>query len=221
MSNEEKYNSQVGQDEFLDKHVFQKYREGVFVEVGAHNGKNLSNSLFFEQHRGWNGICIEPNPIVFEPMKEFRKCICINSAIDKKEGISEFVRNKGYTEMLSGLAEYMDERHMDRIKNERGIYGGETEMIQVKTERLDRIFERLGIRHVHYLSIDVEGGELAVLESIDFSKVFIDVIDFENNYNDKGAQVYQFLLSKGYLQISHDFKWDIVMIHKDSQFLPH
>lgn len=43
------YASQFGQDEFLDCIVFRGLAGGFFVDVGAHDGEQFSNSLFFER----------------------------------------------------------------------------------------------------------------------------------------------------------------------------
>ena len=52
------------------------------------------------------------------------------------------------------------------------------------------------IIHVDYLSIDVEGAELQVLEGIDFDNHYIDVISLEDNgHTDKTKE---FLLNKNY-----------------------
>lgn len=50
-----KYTSQFGEDEFLDPLLPEK---GWFVEVGAWDGKYLSNTFFF-MSRGWKGLEIE------------------------------------------------------------------------------------------------------------------------------------------------------------------
>lgn len=42
---------------------------GFYVEVGADDGENYSNSLFFEVFRNWRGILIEPNQESFAKMK--------------------------------------------------------------------------------------------------------------------------------------------------------
>ena len=44
---------------FEDKELF-------FVDVGAHDGISSSNTGHFEIDLGWDGICIEPNPLVFD-----------------------------------------------------------------------------------------------------------------------------------------------------------
>ena len=54
---------------------------------------------------------------------------------------------------------------------------------------------------IDYLSIDTEGGELNILQSIDFDKVTIYIIDVENNYNDPNFKL--FLESKGYRLVAH------------------
>ena len=33
---------------------------GYFVELGANDGVNQSNTLYFEKFRGWHGVLIEP-----------------------------------------------------------------------------------------------------------------------------------------------------------------
>ena len=69
---------------------------------------------------------------------------------------------------------------------------------------------------MHYLSIDVEGAEFEVVKSINFDKVFIDIIGFENNYNDNSIPIVNYLIEKGYSVIHRSI--DIFMKHKDSKF---
>lgn len=73
--------------------------------------------------------------------------------------------------------------------------GGTTEVITVKCYDLTRLLIDQGIRHVDYLSVDTEGGELEILKSIDFQQIEIDVIDVENNY---GTAFREFLEPLGY-----------------------
>ena len=52
--------SQCGQDRFLNDNIFKGFKNGTFVDVGAHDGRTFNNTLFFEQLHGWSGINIEP-----------------------------------------------------------------------------------------------------------------------------------------------------------------
>ena len=46
-----------------------KKRDGFFVEAGAHNGVEASNTLYFEKKMGWKGLLVEPNPDTFKGHK--------------------------------------------------------------------------------------------------------------------------------------------------------
>ena len=37
-------------------------RDGFYIEAGANDGLNQSNTVFFERHRGWTGLLVEPLP---------------------------------------------------------------------------------------------------------------------------------------------------------------
>ena len=211
------YYSQCEQDKYLEENIFKSYRNGIFVDVGAHDGKWINNTLFFEQTHNWTGINIEPLDTVYKNLIINRsKCININCAISENEGTYKFYSNNGYTETLSGLVDYYDDRHNNRLYRENSEYNSHTNIIDVKTRSLKNIFEEYKINHVPYLSIDVEGGEYSVVKSIDFNKVYIDVIGFENNYNDISEPIVNYLYGKGY-EISKYYT-DIIMIHKNSIF---
>lgn len=209
--------SQFGQDEYLETHVFKGATGGFFVDVGAHNGITINNTLFFERNRGWTGLNIEPIKSVFDRLVINRpRCINLNLAVDDSNGTAAFIQNAGYTEMISGLSSSFDARHHARLTLENSTHGGETRVIEVETRRLDSICEEHGISRVHYLSVDVEGAEFNVIKSIDFEKLYIDVIGFEDNYADVSLPIVDFLNSRGYRVIQK--KMDIFMIHESSEF---
>jgi FkbM family methyltransferase len=214
------YYGQMGQDKFLDTSVFLGMRNGVFVDVGAHDGESLSNTYFFEKERGWTGLCVEPIPSVFAKLQNLRtRSKCYQVAIDRVEKESMFLLGKGYPEMFSVLTDHLDERHSLRIQNETRDNGGNTELIPVQTKRLDTLFKEQMITHVNYMSIDVEGAEFGVLHSIDFSTVTFDIIEVECNYDDLRPKYKEFFESKGFIPLA-SIDWDILYIHKDSKYLP-
>ena len=209
--------SQVKQDEILENNIFKGFQNGFFVDIGAHDGVTINNTLFFEKERGWKGINVEPIPDIYKKLVENRpNCVNLKYAVCNKEGISDFLLNKGYTEMLSGLKDTFDQRHLQRLERENKETSSTTELIQVETKRFESICDEYNVRHIHYLSIDVEGAESDVIQSINFDKVFIDVIGFENNFEDTSLPIITYLMLKGYnLIISYS---DVLMIHKNSEF---
>jgi FkbM family methyltransferase len=214
-----KFFSQYNQDRSLKNCIFKEHQNGIFVDVGAHDGVDLNNTLFFETNYNWRGINIEPINSVYNRLVTNRpKCININCAVSDTDGFAEFVCNEGYTEMLSGLKSEYDDRHLNRISDENKKTGSISQVINIQTKRLETICRENNINHINYLSIDVEGGEFKVINSINFDNLFIDVIGFENNYHDTQDICINYLKSKGYLKLP-DHVADIFMIHKESKFL--
>ena len=193
------YYSQNQQDKNLEYHIFKGYKDGIFVDVGAHNGITFNNTLYFEKNNNWKGINIEPIKKVYDTLLINRpNCINLNCAVCNNDGNAEFYCNTGYTEMISGIKDTFDQRHYKRLEMENELYGGETEIINVKTKKLETILDENNISTINYLSIDVEGGEFEVIKSINFDKVFIDVIGFENNFIDTGIPIINYLHEKNF-----------------------
>ena len=211
--------SQCGQDKFLNNSIFKGYMHGIFVDVGAHDGKTLNNTLFFEETYNWTGLNIEPIPNVYEKLKNNRpKCINLNFAISNSDNaMKDFMINTGHAEMLSGLVDNYDNRHLLRIHNEALEHSCKMSVVKVLTRTLESVFLENNISNVNFLSIDTEGAEFDVIKSINFNKVFIDVICFENNYIDTYEPIVEYLENNGYFLF--ELHADIYMIHKDSKFI--
>jgi len=214
----EEYYSQDNQDRYLELNIFKGHRNGIFIDIGAHDGRTINNTFFFYKNRNWTGINIEPNQAIFTQLEENRpNDINLNVAIDSNDfGLSEFIKNDGYCEMISGLKNYYNEKHFERLERELSWFGGTSEVIYVKTRRLDSICREYNIKHINYLSIDVEGGEKAVIDTINFSETFIDVIGFENNYEEDSASIIEYLICNNFKIINKSL--DIIMINNLSKF---
>jgi FkbM family methyltransferase len=212
--------SQYKQDEYLETTIFKGYKKGFYVDVGAHDGISLNNTLYFEKNNNWRGINIEPIEGVFDILVKNRPVdININCAVCNRDGEADFYLNEGYTEMLSGIIENYDARHLERLMNENTEKSATTQIVKVNTKKLETIFDEHAISHINYLSIDVEGAEFEVLKSINFDKVFIDVIGFENNYAEVSTPIILYLEYKGFKV--DKISTDIFMINRRSKFIGH
>jgi len=211
------FKSQDNQDKFLETFVFKGHKNGFYVDVGAHDGVSFNNTYYFEKQNNWNGINVEPIKTVFDKLVSNRpNNNNINCAVCNNDGETEFVCNTGYTEMISGIKDTFDLRHWKRLDYENETMNGSTEIIRVNTKKLETIFNENNVTHVNYLSIDVEGAEFEVIKSINFDKVFIDVIGFENNYNDVSIPIVEYLQKRNFIVINKSL--DIFMINKNSTF---
>jgi FkbM family methyltransferase len=187
------------------------------MDVGAHDGVSINNTLYFEKYNNWTGINVEPIKSVYDNLVINRpNNININCAVCNNDGNAEFICNVGYTEMISGLKDCFDDRHYQHLNYENELMGSKTTLININTKKIESICDEHNIKHINYLSIDVEGAEFEVIKSINFDKVFIDVIGFENNYDDVSIPIVNYLKTKHYVVFNKSI--DIFMIHKNSIF---
>jgi len=166
-----KFYSQQGEDKLIfDKYI--NYRNGFFIELGAMDGVIYSNSLFFENELNWTGVLIEPTNQFNDLVKNRPNCYNFNFAISDKIGEIEFIGNGA----LGGITETMQDTHRIgwRLDNEYDV-------IKVKASPISNLISNLDIKRVDIFSIDVEGGELEVLNTFDWN-IPVYLILIEGNY---------------------------------------
>jgi FkbM family methyltransferase len=172
--------------------IFNNKSDGYFVDIGAYDGLSISNTKFLEEI-GWDGICIEPHPKVYERLIKNRTCECVNCALWYEDTEVNFLSLTGYTEMLSGIKESYDDRHYNRILGELSSYGGDKELIKIDAKKFETVIKN---KKIDFLSIDTEGSELEILSRVDFSSYDIKVICIENNFHEK--KFIDFFNERGY-----------------------
>jgi FkbM family methyltransferase len=194
-----KFYSQYKQDEWLYDNHFKNKNKGFFLEIGADDGVDKSNTKFFED-LGWSGMCIEASPKRFKLLQNNRNCICENYAVSDKVGEVNFMDISGWGKGLSGIIDSYDNRHKKRIEQEiKNQNNKGKEIVKVKTELLNNLLDKHNISEIDFCTIDIEGGEYDILKTLDFDKYNIKIIVVENNYND--TKVGELLMSKGYKKI--------------------
>lgn len=189
------YYSQYQQDEFINSFLKGK-RNGVFVDIGAHDGKSGSNTYFFEKELNWSGICIEPLNGPFKSLQENRSCKLLNCAAWKENTEKVFRSIKGYSEMLSGIVDTYDPRHINRIDIEHNNEKTIIEDIKIKCIDINSILYENKLFNIDFISIDVEGSEYEILNHINYDMFNITLIVAENNYQD--INIRKMMESKGY-----------------------
>ena len=168
----EKYPSQAGQDKIINEFFFRTKNKGYFVDIGAYDGVMGSNSLYFEKFLKWDGIAIEPSMIQFEKLKKNRNCKIVNKAISSTSKEVEFADVvEGLTQM-SGIKNEIYQKHNSKIISK--DQASKTNIVKIFTTTFSEIIS--SDIEIDYLSIDIEGSELDLLESIDFFKHKIKVI---------------------------------------------
>lgn len=230
------YQSQIGQDMFLNRWFFKNRGPGFFVDVGAYDGIVGSNTFYLEKHLQWNGIAFEPNPPTFEALRANRSCQLIQGCAYDQDGEISFLglsrreqstaksRRPGSVlsmifdsnhggAMLGGIPAHMNQvRWVEWIRKAMKL---DQTVQTVPCYRIDTVLKNCGVEIVDFLSIDVEGAELEVLRGIDFERVQINVICIEHNH--EFPAVYDLLTTSGFEYEGLLF-FDEIFVHKRPRY---
>jgi FkbM family methyltransferase len=188
------FRGQYGQDILIDRLLGGK-RQGFFVELGAYDPIELSNTFFLERNRDWTGLLVEAQPDRKDLLVRSRPNSIVEScAISDQEKEITFT----LAEAISGIDDAMTPQHARRISAEFSPAS-----VRLKTVTLQSLFDKHRITHVDYFSLDVEGAELQVLKSIDFSKVRIELLTVEIDYAELMLEIYELLQRNGFTLLGH------------------
>ncbi|MGW6978360.1 FkbM family methyltransferase [Streptomyces sp. NPDC054932] len=187
--------SQYSQDEFVVE-VLGGMREGFFLDSGASDGLQASNTRLLEQSFGWTGICIEPNTEFFARLVENRRCICVNCCLYDREGHVEFLE----AGTVGGILHEYDPSLLRCAKGLLRVAEGSAPPTVRRTARTVRsVLDACGAPPViDYWSLDTEGSELAILSSFPFDRYSFRVLTIEHNWLPARSRIRTFLEGRGY-----------------------
>ena len=175
-----------------------------FIDIGANDGKTLSNTYLLEKKYNWKGICSEPLPKAFQKLIKRRSATCDNNAVFKESGLSlEFSES----DLLSGITNFIDKYEEAKKDNP----------IIVKTITLQSLLDNYKApKIIQYFSLDTEGTELEILKSVDFSTYTFLYINLEHNYVEpRRSEIRTLLLNNRYLYKGQN-SWDDDYIHEST-----
>lgn len=185
--------SQTGQDVLaLIANGFRK--NGFFVDFGATNGIDISNSYLLEKDYGWRGILAEPARVWHDELKANRTAIIETDCVWSETGVElEFdMTDNGELSTISSFA------NSDRLAGKRK----QKETYKVTSISLyDLLKKHSAPKVIDFLSIDTEGSEYDILSKFDFDSFQINVISVEHNYTNSRAKICQLLENNGYRRV--------------------
>jgi FkbM family methyltransferase len=185
--------SQFGEDLVVHNHFGSMgHTSGLFIDVGAYHPFKLSNTKLLSSF-GWRGVNIDCDP---EKIARFEK---------------QRPHDHNVCAAVSDTAEDLVWLHYAEDTTDRLAMGGEQNLISpqgepplkstpVKTMTLTQILDAspFGGNHFHYLNIDCEGHDLAVLQGLDFRRYAPDLITIEALSETARANLTSFLEPLGY-----------------------
>ena len=169
--------------------LFSGKENGVFIEVGAADGVDQSNTLLLERKYSWTGLLVEPISDQFNFCKKVRE--------------NAFVENccLGSFEGSLGESEFYSSNLTSRVVKKNDVE--QTNEIEiVKNNSLDNLLKKYHIETVDIMSLDVEGYEIEVLDGYNDENKIIEYLlvetwDFEKFSSYAKTRNWQYVCSWG------------------------
>ena len=203
----------------LDKKLIKylNYKNGFFVELGANDGIKQSNTYYFEKNFNWNGLLIEPIKSKYLKCLKFRskKNFFYNAAC-----VGFNYKNKKIKMIYSDLMSSIDDKTINsKIDAKKHALQGEKYLVKndkikevlVDTKTLNEILNEIDSpKVIDFLSLDVEGAELEVLNGINFLNYYFKFILVESRDD---QEIIKYLKNFDYNLVEKISKRDLFFKH--------
>lgn len=181
--------SQFGQDLLLLQYLKNKglsTHNKFFVDIGAYDGVWSSNTYLLERCFGWQGVCIEAEPENFKDLtsdKNPRTCTKVHVAMGKYVAYANILHSSTVSTIMVN-------------NTQRRQRAGTVQSSIVPMTTLDRLLHAFNIRHVDFMSLDIEGAEMDVITSSGLTSAEIDTLSVEVSNSDSTLQ--SVIMNEGY-----------------------
>lgn len=169
---------------------------GFFVEFGATNGFDGSNTHLLETKFKWKGILAEAAKIWHSPLKKNRLCNIETDCVWRETGeilLFNEVNDEKHAGALSTINNFTNSDIHSKTRN---IESNKYEVTTISLR--DLLIKFNAPKEIDYLSIDTEGSEFEILNSFNFDEYDIKIITCEHNYTPNRAKTYSLLIKNGY-----------------------
>ena len=163
-----RFNGYDGLDKRMLKYI--NYRNGFYIECGANDGVNQSNTWYFEKTLGWKGLLIEPVEEVFDELKKNRS----KRNFFFKKALRPFsYKYKNVFLKINPKDSLSTRSTTDDIDSR--------VQIKVQSSNLNFLLDKIKApKIIDFFSLDVEGDEFQVLKGINFKKYTFSYILVES-----------------------------------------
>lgn len=187
-------------EELVIRHFFGDRRGGFFVDVGAYLPIKFSTTYYLEKHLGWSGIALDamaklkPYYLKRRPRTRFFAYI----VTDHSDTMDPFY--------IYGPLSSTDGEHLEHFS----ASPEEAQKVMLPTITLNALLDRQGVKHIDFLSMDIEGGEPAALAGFDIERFRPELVCIEAGAKISGHREkllayfgeHDYELIKGYIE--HD-----------------
>lgn len=188
-----------------------------FVELGAYDGVTFSNTYMLEKCFDWSGLLVEANPANFHKLNTSgRRSTLVHSAVCSEEhgGMVEFmVAGNNFAGAIDSLTDEKMSKMPPRIRA-----AAKARTVQVPCRPLKAIMADAGVHRAQLLSLDVEGAEEKVLQTVNpdaFELCLVEREDAEGVGSGRGQRIDARMQQAGLRETSglHDH-WNRIYVHQ-------
>jgi FkbM family methyltransferase len=208
-------------------HSFSSYQEDVlfarsffcdvcaerrsYVEIGALDGFRFSNTLMLERELNFGGLLIEGHPMSASCLERSRgpsgRNVIIKEAVCSPAGTLAF---SGTPDGVAGDRSTMSEASRGRWASHHNRLN-----FTVSCRPIGEMLRQAGLQSVHLFSLDVEGAELRVLQTMDWTiPVHVWSIELDGSNPPKDHAVRTLMLEHGYV-FNRRIRINEVFVHAD------
>jgi len=180
-------------------------RKRYFVDLASNHATLFSNTYLLETN-GWEGLCIEPNPIYWYGLASYRNCTVIGAFVggqQKEDGKEVDVElPAGFNGVYGGIVgEKMDNKRAKKTNEKRNL-------ISILT-----VFQETNVpKMIDYMSLDVEGAESIVMNEFPWDSYKFKFLTIERPKQDLTSM----LNTNSYVKVLNVTDWgETLWVHKE------
>jgi FkbM family methyltransferase len=158
----------------LDRQIepFLDFDRGTFIEAGANDGLQQSNTLYFERYRQWTGLLVEPIPDLATRCRRNRPRCRVENVALAPHGHPQTHLAMRFCGLMSvvkgGMKSFREE--LEHVQAGSACQRLQPYDVTVPVATLSDLWDRHQLEEVDLLSLDVEGYELQALQGLDFDR---------------------------------------------------
>lgn len=200
------------------KKLFSEERDGFFVEAGGLDGQFLSNSLWLEQYQGWRGLLLEPAPANFEILQtKHRHCWTSNTCFSTENYATQItlaapklpgdtLNNLGL--LIRGGAHDVDVKQIPSANAFHNYHHATKSYSKEYCFPLVSYLLALNVSKIDFLSLDTQGSELSILQTIPWKDITVRLVVAEaQDDTDYGKRMEKFMVEKGFQVLSPGYDY--------------
>lgn len=197
------FHSQHWEDRHLLKSFFCQAYNKTFLEIGGFDGDKYSNTKFLEDTMGWHGVIIEAQPESARRLQKNRGGNPKNHIFAEGVCTPELGKNNGTLtfwgpgESTAGIPELQSEE----FKKQWFSNPEQQVQYEVPCETIASMLGKANVTHLTFFSLDVEGAEQMVLQTMDWNvTVCVWLVEMDGTNQKKDEAVEKFLVGNGYVR---------------------